>query len=588
MDISMETPDRGTIPLKSNRYPEDDIEIALTSKGLKYKGKNEPLQLNECTMDVSLVVNNQKLYAHKNVLASNCDYFDRMFDSYFKERFQDKIEINITDVSFEMLSTLVQFFYSSEIYITENNVQDLLTSSNMFLLDEVQTACVNYIKTLIDVENCIDMKDFANALGLNDLYSICMTYIINNFRFVANSKEFMKTNYDEIMLLIKNDDLFAKEDMVYDVVMNWIKYDPVTRYKYSSELLWYIRLPLFINTYQGVTKVHDYQGAKIDKLISFRMEHRRPFRKGILVINHYPVESTLEWYDAALDQWQDCKCENCHSIIFQYWLLPPRTLCTVILLNDGRLFAAGGSRQGNGIKSTYIFNLKRNRWISFKDMHYERLKPFIVQFGSYVYAIGGFTSEQQDASAIECFDLQKNEWFVINCEIDIIKTFKNDYYVASVKGLIYIIGINEAGYYDSRNHNWKYIDPIPEFNIGSAVCTLNGNIYFIGGERLEKCYKSVWAYCTLTEEWVSLSELNYARSFSGAVAMNGNIYVFGGHTINMSYSNTFEIYNPHDNNWKSSKAYMKKDQCYIDAIVIEKNSELFKKVFEEATNTIIH
>jgi len=77
--------------------------------------------------------------------------------------------------------------------------------------------------------------------------------------------------------------------------------------------------------------------------------------------------------------------------------------------------------------------------------------------------------------------------------------------------------MNEAGYYDSRNRKWKYIDPIPEFNTGSAVCTLNGNIYIIGGQRLENCYKSVWAYCTLTEEWVSLSELNYARSFSGKI-----------------------------------------------------------------------
>jgi len=74
-------------------------------------------------MDVSLVVNNQTLNAHKNVLASNCHYFDRMFDIHFKERFQDKIEINISDVSFEILNTLVQFFYTSEIYITENNVQ---------------------------------------------------------------------------------------------------------------------------------------------------------------------------------------------------------------------------------------------------------------------------------------------------------------------------------------------------------------------------------------------------------------------------------------------------------------------------------
>jgi len=77
-------------------------------------------------MDVTLVVNNQKLNAHKNVLATNSDYFDRMFASHFKERFQDKIEITITDVNFEILSTLVQFFYTSEIYITENNVQVLL------------------------------------------------------------------------------------------------------------------------------------------------------------------------------------------------------------------------------------------------------------------------------------------------------------------------------------------------------------------------------------------------------------------------------------------------------------------------------
>jgi len=34
------------------------------------------------------------------------------------------------------------------------------------------------------------------------------------FRLVANTEEFMDTNFDEIMLLLKNDDLFAKEDMV--------------------------------------------------------------------------------------------------------------------------------------------------------------------------------------------------------------------------------------------------------------------------------------------------------------------------------------------------------------------------------------
>lgn len=61
--------------------------------------------------------------AHKDVLASNSDYFDRMFTSSFKERNQDKIEINISDVSYETLKTIIMFFYNTNLTITEHNVQ---------------------------------------------------------------------------------------------------------------------------------------------------------------------------------------------------------------------------------------------------------------------------------------------------------------------------------------------------------------------------------------------------------------------------------------------------------------------------------
>lgn len=66
--------------------------------------------------------------------------------------------------------------------------------------------------------------------------------------------------------------------------MNWIKHDPCTRSKYSPELLWYVRLPLVLNTYQGVIKVHEFQGAKLNGLSSFRMEHRKPFRKVCIIL----------------------------------------------------------------------------------------------------------------------------------------------------------------------------------------------------------------------------------------------------------------------------------------------------------------
>lgn len=73
--------------------------------------------------DVTLMVNNQKLNVHKNILASQSEYFDKMFTSNFKEQNQDKIEINIDNLNYETLKTFVQFFYTSTLNITESNVQ---------------------------------------------------------------------------------------------------------------------------------------------------------------------------------------------------------------------------------------------------------------------------------------------------------------------------------------------------------------------------------------------------------------------------------------------------------------------------------
>lgn len=80
-----------------------------------------------------LVVDNQKINAHKYVLSLNSEYFDRMFTSCFKERDQDKIEINITGVSYETLKTLIDFFYNSKLTIKEHNVQVIIIFTHELL-----------------------------------------------------------------------------------------------------------------------------------------------------------------------------------------------------------------------------------------------------------------------------------------------------------------------------------------------------------------------------------------------------------------------------------------------------------------------
>lgn len=58
----------------------------------------------------------------------------------------------------------------------------MLIGSNILLLDDVKEACTDYLKSMISVENCIGLKNIADALKLNDLYLLCFVFITNNFR----------------------------------------------------------------------------------------------------------------------------------------------------------------------------------------------------------------------------------------------------------------------------------------------------------------------------------------------------------------------------------------------------------------------
>ncbi|VVC34696.1 Galactose oxidase/kelch, beta-propeller,BTB/Kelch-associated,Galactose oxidase, beta- [Cinara cedri] len=564
-----------------------NIGTALTSKIVVLKRKKEfywsELAFN--TTDVTLVVNNQEISANKYVLASNSEYFNRMFTSSFKETKNDKVDI-IDLGDYETLSTLIDFFYTSSLTITELNVQELLISANELLLDDVQDACVDLLKSVIDIENCFNMKNLASSLGLDYLYAVCLKFMFNNFRLVANNQEFLTITYNEIIFFIKDDDLFANEEMVYDVVMKWIRHNPLIRFKYSSELLWYVRLPLILNTYQGIINIHELACAKINSLSSFRKEHRKPFRKAILMFSFAPMKLSPEWYDATSNKWKICTEENCPCKILHLNLSPPEYLSTCYLLNDGRLFAVGGFDSGQGMKSAYIFNLKRNTWFDIPNMNYGRIKPHIMQLKLKVFVIGGCSEE--NFHTVEYFDLETHQWVVVKNKDVGTSSLNSCTYAACVNEFIYSIEPCGSGYYNSLNDEWNSIVQLPIIMQGAAVCTLNNNIYVIGGRFEDNYLKSVFAYCTDTKVWVAIADMNCPRSYSGAVVMNGFIYVFGGKADEGSYLNTFEIYDSHENKWTLSNTLMENGCISIDAFVVDKSCILFQKLFKCTIRNIIH
>lgn len=70
--------------------------------------------------DVRLVADNVEVPSHKMVLAACSPYFHAMFTS-FEESKQERIVLQGVDS--QALQLLIDYVYSSEVHVTEDNVQ---------------------------------------------------------------------------------------------------------------------------------------------------------------------------------------------------------------------------------------------------------------------------------------------------------------------------------------------------------------------------------------------------------------------------------------------------------------------------------
>lgn len=128
--------------------------------------------------DVILVADSVEIPAHKIVLASCSPYFYAMFNS-FEESKQHRITLK--EIDHQALVLLIEYAYTSEIHVTEENVQALLPAANLLQLIDVRDACCDFLQDQLHPTNCLGIRAFADIHGCIDLLSHSEIYIENHF-----------------------------------------------------------------------------------------------------------------------------------------------------------------------------------------------------------------------------------------------------------------------------------------------------------------------------------------------------------------------------------------------------------------------
>ena len=105
--------------------------------------------------DMTLVDESLEIPAHKMVLAACSPYFYAMFTG-FTERDSSRVVLQGLDP--EALQILVEYVYTSEVDVTEDNVQCLLPAANLLQLTDVRDACCEFLQSQLHPTNCLGIR----------------------------------------------------------------------------------------------------------------------------------------------------------------------------------------------------------------------------------------------------------------------------------------------------------------------------------------------------------------------------------------------------------------------------------------------
>jgi len=161
------------------------------------------------TADVTFMVENVEIKAHRVILTARSSYFKALLLSGMKETSSPKITIKeINSASFEIL---LRFLYSgSSEYILDDNVVELLNAAYCYGIHRLLIICEKRISDGIDDNNVFNLFELSKRNHATHLKEQCLHYMVSNFDTILQKFPVFKEIHHEIKEEIKKKPLYVK------------------------------------------------------------------------------------------------------------------------------------------------------------------------------------------------------------------------------------------------------------------------------------------------------------------------------------------------------------------------------------------
>ena len=123
-----------------------------------------------------------------------------------------------------VLSRIVEFFYTGDIEITIADVTDLLLAATVLQIDCLVEKSYDIVHKLLCIENYESFLQFSRNHDIVKLQKICHTFMCDNFQNFLTTNEVSRLDVELLISIIKEDGCRAEsEDMILDAVVKWLQ-----------------------------------------------------------------------------------------------------------------------------------------------------------------------------------------------------------------------------------------------------------------------------------------------------------------------------------------------------------------------------
>lgn len=571
--------------MASNTPPAEHLNIFKNSQhhGRSFETLNA-MREQQILCDVTVRAGGKDILAHRSALAAASSYFYAMFVNEMSESRQDVIIIKEVDAN--ALELLIEYCYTAEVKVTEDNVQSLLPAANLLQLPDVRNACCEFLKTQLHPTNCLGIMRFADLHSCPDLVTAARSYIEQYFTDVVSSEEFLQLECRQVIDFVSSDQLTVpSEEKVYEAVRAWVYYSRHQRERYFQELMQHVRLPLLSRDYLvdrveteplmkkcsvckdfliEAMKYHLLPRAQRLLLQTPRTKCRTQGRPKVLYVVGGQAPKAIrsvECYDVQGERWYnsiDMNLRRCRAGV---------AVC------KGIIYAVGGFNGALRVRSVAAFDPKKNEWKSVTSMEARRSTLGAAVLNDHLYSVGGFDGTT-GLNTCEMYDPRENEWQPIAS----MGVRRSSVGVGVLKGYLYAVGgydgasrqcLSSVERYDPTRKEWELVADMTVKRSGAGVGVLGDFLYAVGGHDGPLVRKSVEYYNPDTNKWTLVADMSLARRNAGVASVDGLLYVVGGDdgSINLS---TVEVYSPRSDQWNLLPSQMSTGRSYAGVIVLDK------------------